>query len=57
MVSCSHLFGIIGGLTVFFGVKYEDREMADNLLIFGIVWTVILIIIYFASLGIMLINS
>lgn len=29
-------FGIIGGLIGYVGVKDEDRDMADNLLVFGI---------------------
>jgi hypothetical protein len=41
-------FGIIGGIVGYVGTKDEDRGMADGLLIFGIVWTVILAIVYFA---------
>jgi hypothetical protein len=35
-------FGIIGGLVAYVGVKDEDSEMANNLLFFGIIWTVVL---------------
>jgi hypothetical protein len=35
-------FGIIGGIVAYIGVKDDDEEMATNLLIFGIVWTLIL---------------
>jgi len=36
------LFGILGGIVAYVGVKDQDQEMADNLLIFGIVWSIIL---------------
>jgi len=47
-------FGIIGGIVGYIGVKDEDRGMADSLLIFGFIWTIILVIMYFAILGAML---
>jgi hypothetical protein len=42
------LFGIIGGLIAYVGVKDEDKDMATNLLIFGIVWSFILFLIGWA---------
>jgi len=39
-------FGIIGGLIGYIAVKEEDKEMADSLLIFGVVWTILLAIAY-----------
>lgn len=39
------LFGILGGIVAYVAVKDDDREMADNLLIFGILWTVALAIL------------
>ena len=38
-------FGIIGGIVAYVGVKDEDREMAESLLIFGIGWSIILFIL------------
>lgn len=35
-------FGIIGGLIGYVGTKDEDRDMAFNLLIFGIFWSLVL---------------
>jgi len=35
-------FGIIGGIVAYVGVKGDDQDMADGLLIFGIVWSIIL---------------
>jgi hypothetical protein len=43
-------FGIIGGIIAYVATKDEDKEMADSLLIFGIVWTVILTIVYWLIL-------
>jgi len=39
-------FGIIGGIIAYVATRDEDKEMADSLLIFGIVWTVILVVAY-----------
>jgi len=39
-------FGIIGGIVGYVGVKDEDKEMADILLVFGILWSIILAIFY-----------
>lgn len=41
------LFGILGGIVAYIGVKDDDREMASGLLIFGAVWTLILFVIYY----------
>jgi hypothetical protein len=46
-------FGIIGGLVAYVGVKERDKEMAQTLLVFGILWTSFLVlfaIIILASL-------
>ena len=40
------LFGIIGGIVAYVGVKDEDTEMANSLLIFSLVWTIVLFLIY-----------
>jgi len=40
------LFGIIGGIIAYVGVKDEETEMADSLLIFGIVWSIYLFLVY-----------
>lgn len=39
-------FGIIGGLIGYVGTKDDDRDMAVNLLIFGIIWSLFLGLIY-----------
>jgi hypothetical protein len=44
-------FGIIGGIIGYVGTKDEDKEMADSLLIFGIVWSIILIFAYWFLLA------
>lgn len=38
-------FGILGGIVAYVGVKDDDPDMADNLLIFGILWTFALIVL------------
>jgi len=48
-------FGILGGIVAYIGVKDDDKEMANNLLIFGIVWTIVLIGIYLYILAVVLI--
>jgi hypothetical protein len=47
-------FGLIGGIIGYVGVKDEDQGMADGLLVFGIVWTIILALVYFAIVASML---
>jgi hypothetical protein len=44
------LFGLIGGIIAYIGTKDEDEEMAYGLLLFGIIWTILLIVAYFALL-------
>jgi len=44
-------FGIIGGIIAYIGTKDEDKGMADSLLLFGIIWTIILVVAYFAILS------
>jgi len=43
-------FGILGGIIAYVGVKDDDKGMAENLLIFGILWSIILFIIAFIML-------
>ena len=40
-------FGLIGGIIAYVGTKDEDQAMADSLLAFGIIWTIVLIVAYF----------
>jgi multidrug resistance efflux pump len=49
-------FGIIGGLIGYVAVKDEDKSMADSLLVFGLVWTVILAIVYWVLITSMISN-
>jgi RNA polymerase subunit RPABC4/transcription elongation factor Spt4 len=42
------LFGLIGGLIAYVGTKDEDKDMANNLLIFGLIWSIFLFIIFWA---------
>ena len=44
-------FGILGGILGYVATKDEDRETADSLLFFGIVWTIVLVIIYYLWLA------
>lgn len=39
------LFGILGGVVAYVATKEEDKEMADRLLGFGVIWTVFLMFI------------
>lgn len=41
-------FGLIGGILGYVGVKNEDKGMADTLLVFGIFWSIVLFITYWA---------
>ena len=45
------LFGIIGGLLGYVATKDDDKDMADSLLIFGALWTLLLGIIYWILIG------
>jgi len=47
-------FGILGGIVAYIGVKDDDKKMANNLLMFGVVWTIILIGIYLCILAVVL---
>jgi hypothetical protein len=40
-------FGLVGGIIAYVGTKDEDEEMAYSLLLFGIIWTIVLIVAYF----------
>jgi hypothetical protein len=44
-------FGIIGGIVAYVGTKDDDKGMAESLLLFGIIWTIILVVAYFAILS------
>lgn len=44
-------FGIIGGIVGYVGTKDEDQGMADGLLFFGIVWTIVVGLLYWAMLA------
>ena len=47
-------FGIIGGIIAYVGVKDEDEDMANGLLLFGIVWSIILAVLaYYLWLSIL----
>jgi CHASE2 domain-containing sensor protein len=39
--------GILGGIIGYFAVKNDDKEMANNLLVEGIIMTVIAVILWF----------
>jgi len=45
------LFGILGGLVGYVGTKDEDKDMANGLLLFGAVWSIILYIFYWIVLS------
>ncbi len=47
-------FGIIGGIVAYVGVKDDDEDMAFNLLVFGILWSIAGIILYFVGLSYLL---
>lgn len=44
-------FGILGGLVGYVGTKDEDKDMANGLLLFGTVWSIILYIFYWIVLS------
>jgi hypothetical protein len=44
-------FGVLGGIVAYVAVKDRDEDMASGLLLFGIIWTVIGVILYFAVLS------
>jgi len=44
-------FGIIGGIVGYVATKDDDEDMANGLLLFGIIWSVILTIIFWAYLS------
>ncbi len=48
------LFGLIGGIVGYLAVKDENKESANNLLIFGLIWSIILIVIYWLILAALL---
>jgi hypothetical protein len=45
------LFGILGGLIGYVVTKDDDKDMANGLLLFGAVWSIILYIFYWALLA------
>jgi uncharacterized membrane protein len=46
-------FGILGGIVGYVAVKDDDKGMANNLLIFGIVWTFLWVILWLIFAAIM----
>lgn len=44
-------FGIIGGIVGYVATKDDDEDMANGLLLFGIIWSVILAIVFWAYLS------
>ena len=44
-------FGILGGLVGYVGTKDEDKDMANGLLLFGAIWSIILYIFYWIALS------
>jgi len=44
------LFGILGGIVGYVGTKDEDKDLANGLLLFGAVWSIILYIFYWILL-------
>jgi len=44
-------FGVLGGIVGYVAVKDKDENMAFGLLLFGIIWTVIGVILYFFALS------
>lgn len=44
------LFGILGGIVAYIGVKDEDEEMATNILILSIIMTVVLTVLWWIVL-------
>jgi hypothetical protein len=49
-------FGILGGLVGYVGTKDEDTDMANGLLLFGAVWSIILYIFYWVALSSLIFN-
>jgi RNA polymerase subunit RPABC4/transcription elongation factor Spt4 len=45
------LFGLIGGLIGYVGTKDRDNDMATNLLVFGIIWSLFLAFIGWALIA------
>lgn len=43
-------FGILGGIVGYVGTKDEDKDMANGLLLFGAIWSIILYIFYWILL-------
>jgi len=45
------LFGIIGGIVAYVGVKNKDENMALGLLLFGLIWTLVVFVLYIAIIS------
>jgi len=45
------LFGILGGIVAYVAVKDKDEDMASGLLLFGIIWTVVAVVLYIAIIS------
>lgn len=50
-------FGILGGIVGYVGTKDEDRGMADGLLLFGALWSVILYVIYWIAVSSLILHA
>lgn len=44
------LFGFLGGLAAYFGLKNDDKDTTTNMLVFGLLWGIILGIIDWVSI-------
>ncbi|HKZ95104.1 MAG TPA: hypothetical protein VJ249_11080 [Candidatus Bathyarchaeia archaeon] len=44
-------FGILGGIVAYVAVKDRDEGMAFGLLVFGLIWTVVEVILYYAAVA------
>jgi len=39
-------FGIIGGIVGYVGTSKDDNRFATNLLLFGLLWTIVLVVLF-----------
>jgi len=44
-------FGILGGIVAYVAVKDRDEDTAFGLLFFGIIWTALVVILYYVALS------
>lgn len=50
-------FGILGGIIGYVGTKDEDRGMADSLLLFGALWSILLFIFYWIVVSALILHA